>query len=114
MSETTMTAIAIRNGKGDADALHAVEQARPQPGPGQVLIRVHAAGINRPDLLQRGGHYPPPPVHRRRWAWRSRVTSWWPLAAGRLATVYAPCSAAVATRSTRWWTRAMCCRFLTA
>ena len=61
MSETTMTAIAIRNGKGDADALHAVEQARPQPGPGQVLIRVHAAGINRPDLLQRGGHYPTPP-----------------------------------------------------
>ncbi|WP_426802528.1 NAD(P)H-quinone oxidoreductase [Xanthomonas campestris] len=61
MSETTITAIAIRNGKGDADALHAVEQARPQPGPGQVLIRVHAAGINRPDLLQRAGHYPPPP-----------------------------------------------------
>ncbi|MEB1547865.1 NAD(P)H-quinone oxidoreductase [Xanthomonas campestris pv. campestris] len=61
MSETTMTAIAIGNGKGDADALHAVEQARPQPGPGQVLIRVHAAGINRPDLLQRAGHYPPPP-----------------------------------------------------
>ncbi|MEC3888410.1 NAD(P)H-quinone oxidoreductase [Xanthomonas campestris] len=61
MSETTMTAIAIRNGKGDADALHAVEQARPQPAPGQVLIRVHAAGINRPDLLQRAGHYPPPP-----------------------------------------------------
>ncbi|MEB2184812.1 NAD(P)H-quinone oxidoreductase [Xanthomonas campestris pv. campestris] len=61
MSETKMTAIAIRNGKGDADALHAVEQARPQPAPGQVLIRVHAAGINRPDLLQRAGHYPPPP-----------------------------------------------------
>ncbi|MCC8685685.1 NAD(P)H-quinone oxidoreductase [Xanthomonas campestris pv. raphani] len=61
MSETTMTAIAIRNGKGDADALHAVEQARPQAAPGQVLIRVHAAGINRPDLLQRAGHYPPPP-----------------------------------------------------
>ncbi|MCC8485922.1 NAD(P)H-quinone oxidoreductase [Xanthomonas campestris pv. raphani] len=61
MSATTMTAIAIRNGKGDADALHAVEQARPQPAPGQVLIRVHAAGINRPDLLQRAGHYPPPP-----------------------------------------------------
>ncbi len=33
----------------------------PQPGPGQVLIEVAAAGINRPDLLQRAGGYPPPP-----------------------------------------------------
>ncbi|RXD66681.1 alcohol dehydrogenase catalytic domain-containing protein, partial [Xanthomonas perforans] len=61
MSDTTMTAIAIRDGKGDADALYATEQPRPRPAPGQVLIRVHAAGINRPDLLQRAGHYPPPP-----------------------------------------------------
>ena len=33
----------------------------PVPGPGEVLIRVHAAGVNRPDILQRKGGYPPPP-----------------------------------------------------
>jgi NADPH:quinone reductase-like Zn-dependent oxidoreductase len=32
----------------------------PEPGEGQILIRVHAAGINRADLMQREGHYPPP------------------------------------------------------
>lgn len=35
--------------------------ARPEPGPGEVLIRVGAAGVNRPDLMQRAGLYPPPP-----------------------------------------------------
>lgn len=34
---------------------------RPEPGPGEILIRVAAAGINRPDLMQRAGFYPPPP-----------------------------------------------------
>jgi putative PIG3 family NAD(P)H quinone oxidoreductase len=33
----------------------------PLPGPGEVLVRVAAAGVNRADLLQRAGHYPPPP-----------------------------------------------------
>jgi putative PIG3 family NAD(P)H quinone oxidoreductase len=33
----------------------------PEPDPGEVLIRVHAAGVNRPDILQRQGRYPPPP-----------------------------------------------------
>ena len=33
----------------------------PQPAAGELLIRVHAAGVNRADLLQRAGHYPPPP-----------------------------------------------------
>ena len=33
----------------------------PQPGPGELLIEVHAAGVNRPDILQRRGLYPPPP-----------------------------------------------------
>jgi putative PIG3 family NAD(P)H quinone oxidoreductase len=33
----------------------------PQPGRGQVLVRVRAAGLNRADLMQRDGHYPPPP-----------------------------------------------------
>ncbi|NDC57574.1 MAG: NAD(P)H-quinone oxidoreductase [Alphaproteobacteria bacterium] len=37
------------------------ERPVPSPGPGEVLIKVEAAGINRPDLLQRGGFYPPPP-----------------------------------------------------
>lgn len=35
--------------------------ARPEPGRGEVLIRVAAAGVNRPDLMQRAGLYPPPP-----------------------------------------------------
>jgi putative PIG3 family NAD(P)H quinone oxidoreductase len=35
--------------------------ARPEPGRGEVLIRVAAAGVNRPDLTQRAGFYPPPP-----------------------------------------------------
>lgn len=46
---------------GGPDVLRAVEAPRPEPGPGQVLIRVHAAGVNRPDLMQREGKYPPPP-----------------------------------------------------
>lgn len=56
-----MTAIAVEGGRGPAGALRAVEIPRPVPGPGQVLIRVRAAGINRPDILQRLGAYPPPP-----------------------------------------------------
>jgi putative PIG3 family NAD(P)H quinone oxidoreductase len=57
----TMTAIAIEGGKGPAEALKPERIARPEPGPGQILIKVKAAGVNRPDLLQRLGGYPPPP-----------------------------------------------------
>lgn len=57
----TMTAIAVEGGKGPAEALKAVQIPRPSAGPGQLLIRVHAAGVNRPDILQRMGGYPPPP-----------------------------------------------------
>src|SRR3954464_13817659 len=56
-----MTAIAVEGGKGPAEALHPATIARPEPGPGQILIKVHAAGVNRPDILQRLGGYPPPP-----------------------------------------------------
>ena len=56
-----MTAIAIEGGKGAADALKPVRIATPKPGPGQILIKVGAAGINRPDIAQRMGFYPPPP-----------------------------------------------------
>ncbi|MFO1034201.1 MAG: NAD(P)H-quinone oxidoreductase [Hyphomicrobiales bacterium] len=55
-----MQAIAIRE-PGGADVLVWHEMARPQPAAGQVLIRVKAAGVNRPDILQRQGGYPPPP-----------------------------------------------------
>ena len=57
----TMTAIAIEGGKGPAEALKPVQIARPAPKEGQILIRVAAAGINRPDIIQRLGFYPPPP-----------------------------------------------------
>jgi len=56
-----MTAIAIEGGKGPAAALKPVRIATPKPAPGQVLIRVKAAGVNRPDIFQRMGFYPPPP-----------------------------------------------------
>lgn len=46
---------------GGPDALRLVDLPVPQPGPGEVLIRVAAAGVNRPDILQRMGKYPPPP-----------------------------------------------------
>src|SRR5688500_16717134 len=46
---------------GAPDVLRVEERPVPQPGPGQVLIEVAFAGVNRPDVLQRLGRYPPPP-----------------------------------------------------
>jgi NADPH2:quinone reductase len=46
---------------GGPDVLHPAERPDPVPSAGEVLIRVAAAGINRPDVLQRRGVYPPPP-----------------------------------------------------
>lgn len=46
---------------GAPDVLRLAERARPEPAPGEVLIRVVAAGVNRPDVMQRKGAYPPPP-----------------------------------------------------
>jgi putative PIG3 family NAD(P)H quinone oxidoreductase len=52
----------IDHGSGGAsDCLRIAEGPTPVPGPGQVLIEVAYAGINRPDVLQRSGRYPPPP-----------------------------------------------------
>lgn len=45
---------------GGPEVLTPVERPIPQPGPGEVLIRVAAAGVNRPDVMQRKGRYPPP------------------------------------------------------
>lgn len=41
--------------------MYLTEGPRPEAGPGEVLIKVHAAGVNRPDISQRMGNYPPPP-----------------------------------------------------
>lgn len=46
---------------GGPEVLTLVERPVPTPGPGEVLIRVSAAGVNRPDVFQRKGAYPPPP-----------------------------------------------------
>jgi putative PIG3 family NAD(P)H quinone oxidoreductase len=45
---------------GDADCMTLTEGAAPQPAPGQILIEVVCAGVNRPDVLQRSGRYPAP------------------------------------------------------
>lgn len=58
----TMTAIVI-DGKGGPEVLVPRTIAVPRPGLGQVLIKVHAAGVNRPDVLQRQGLYPAPKGH---------------------------------------------------
>jgi len=55
-----MIAIEIRE-PGEPDVLVPVERPKPAPGAGEVLIRVAAAGVNRPDVFQRRGRYPPPP-----------------------------------------------------
>jgi NADPH2:quinone reductase len=45
----------------DGGEIAIVERPVPRPEPGEVLVKVAAAGVNRPDILQRGGLYPPPP-----------------------------------------------------
>ncbi|MCB1354553.1 MAG: NAD(P)H-quinone oxidoreductase [Rhodobacteraceae bacterium] len=46
---------------GGPEVLRLVTRPVPQAGPGEILLRVHAAGVNRPDALQRAGNYAPPP-----------------------------------------------------
>jgi NADPH2:quinone reductase len=60
MTAATMTAIEIAE-PGPPQVLRAVTRAVPQPAAGEVLIRITAAGVNRPDVLQRKGLYAPPP-----------------------------------------------------
>jgi NADPH2:quinone reductase len=56
----TMTAIVIK-APGGPEMLVAEQRAVPEPGEGEILVKVAAAGINRPDVMQRLGRYPPPP-----------------------------------------------------
>ncbi len=52
----------IEHGQGGpAEVMKLVEGPQPEPKAGEVLIEVHYAGVNRPDVLQRSGKYPPPP-----------------------------------------------------
>jgi putative PIG3 family NAD(P)H quinone oxidoreductase len=51
----------VTDGSGGPEVLRLGEAPRPRPGPGQALIRVAATSVNRADLPQRAGNYPPPP-----------------------------------------------------
>ena len=57
---STMRAVEITE-YGKPEVLKLGERPVPQPKSGEVLVRVAAAGVNRPDVLQRMGHYPVPP-----------------------------------------------------
>jgi putative PIG3 family NAD(P)H quinone oxidoreductase len=56
-----LTRAVIANGAGGPEVLAIVERELPAPGVGEMVVRVQAAGINRPDVMQRQGNYPPPP-----------------------------------------------------
>jgi NADPH:quinone reductase len=56
----TMTAIGIK-APGGPEMLVPMDRPMPQPGEGEILVKVAAAGVNRPDVMQRQGVYPPPP-----------------------------------------------------
>lgn len=56
----TMTAVGF-DGHGGPEVLRPETLPVPRPGPGQVLVKVAYAGVNRPDVIQRQGSYPPPP-----------------------------------------------------
>ena len=109
-----MTFIRIER-PGPPEVLVPDRMAVPVPGAGEVLIKVAAAGINRPDVLQRQGAYPPPPGASDVPASRSRARSWpWATAstAGGSATGSWRWSAPAATPSTAWHPRRRCCRSL--
>ena len=60
MTSKEMTVIAISE-PGGPDVLTPQKASIPEPGPGEYLVKIAAAGVNRPDVLQRIGAYPPPP-----------------------------------------------------
>jgi len=56
-----MRAVLIKDGKGPVESLYIGETSRPKPGDSQVLVKIRAFGLNRMDITQREGNYPPPP-----------------------------------------------------
>lgn len=59
MSKSTMTIVEMREA-GGPEVLALGQRVIPQPGPTEVLVKVNAAGVNGPDIVQRKGFYPPP------------------------------------------------------
>src|SRR5258707_14625236 len=58
--KSTMRAIEF-TGAGGPEVVRLCDRPMPTPGPGEILLKVEAAGVNRPDVTQRRGFYPPPP-----------------------------------------------------
>ncbi|KAF6755758.1 hypothetical protein DFP72DRAFT_1118328 [Ephemerocybe angulata] len=56
-----MKAVLIKDGRGSAENLYLGEAEKPSVAPGEVLVQIKAFGLNRMDVSQREGHYPPPP-----------------------------------------------------
>ena len=50
----------VMSGFGGPEVMEIAEVATPEPGPGEVRVRVSATSVNRADVIQRQGHYPPP------------------------------------------------------
>lgn len=63
MTVPAMMKAIVVSGKGGPEVLRLSDVPVPRPGPGEVLIKVAAAGVNRPDVLQRQGLYPAPKGH---------------------------------------------------
>ena len=96
-----MIAIGIK-APGGPEMLVPEERPVPTPGDGDILVKVAAAGVNRPDVMQRQGLYPPPPgapdipgleiagegvalgAGAKRWKLGDRVMAWWSAAAMRI------------------------------
>lgn len=58
---SAMMRVVVAQGAGGPEVLRIATRPRPEPGVGEILVRVRAAGVNRPDVMQREGRYPPPP-----------------------------------------------------
>ncbi len=58
---SAMMRVVVAQGAGGPEVLQLVERPRLEPAAGEILVRVRAAGVNRPDVMQREGRYPPPP-----------------------------------------------------
>ena len=96
------------------DSLRIADSEAPAPKPGEVLVEVHYAGVNGPDIVQRKGLYPPPPDASPSSVWRFRGAlppSARASASGPSATWFAPWYPVAAMRNTVPYHPVTCCRF---